>query len=227
MQFLTVVPSEKALCSRSVTLLDSACKCDRYSFSSEKSWLDCAAHLCSRSVTLLDSACKCDRYSFSSEKSWLDCAGCCESSCTQSLTLASLPLCQAGLSFWSCILILCHHIYCLLGAVWRFLALLLTMHLVPLVHSMHLVPLVHSMHLVPWVHSMHLVLFVHSMDLQPFAMVHSMHLVPWVHSMHLVLFVHSMDLQPFAMVHSMHLVQDVLEDLTFQSSQKGASTNAY
>ncbi len=45
---------------------------------------------------------------------------------------------------------LCHHIYCLLGAVWNFLAL---------VHSMHLVP------------------FVHSMDLQPFAMVHSMHLV--------------------------------------------------
>ncbi len=42
MQFLTVVPSEEALCSRSVTLLDSACKCDRYSFSSEKSWLDCA-----------------------------------------------------------------------------------------------------------------------------------------------------------------------------------------
>ncbi len=65
---------------------------------------------------------------------------------------------------------------------------------------------------------MHLVLFVHSMDLQPFAM---------VHSMHLVLFVHSMDLQPFAMVHSMHLVQDVLEDLTLQSSQNGYHAGFY
>ncbi len=129
-----------------------------------------AAHLWSRSVTLLDSACKCGRSSFSSEKSWLDCAGCCESSSTQSLTVASLPLCQAGLSLWSCILAPCHHVYCLLGAVWSALAL--------------------------------------------------------VHSMHLVLFVHSMDLQPFAKVLSEDLVQDVLEDLTLQSSQKGAFTNA-
>jgi len=145
--------------------------------------------------------------------------------------VASLPLCQAGLSLWSCILALCHHVYCLLGAVWSFLAL---------VHSMHLVLIVHSMDLQPFamVHSMHLVLFVHSMDLQPFAMVHSMHLVLFVHSMdlqpfamvhsmHLVLFVHSVDLQPFAMVHSMHLVQDVLEDLTLQSSQNGDHAGFY
>ena len=56
------------------------------------------------------------------------------------------------------------------------------------------------------------------MDLEPFAQ---------VLSKDLVLFVHSMDLQPFAQVLSKDLVQDVLEDLTFQSSQNGDHAGFY
>ncbi len=119
--------------------------------------------------------------------------------------MACLPLHEAGLPLWSCILALCHHNYCLPGAVWSCLALVLSQNLVLFVHSMDLQPLAQVL-------SQDLVLFVRSMDLQPSAL---------VLSQDLVLFVHSMDLQPFAQVLSQDLVQDDHGHLTLHSSQNG------
>ncbi len=84
--------------------------------------------------------------------------------------MACLPLHEAGLPLWSCILALCHHNYCLPGAVWSCLTLVVSQNLVLFVHSMDLQPFAQVL-------SQDLVLFVHSMDLQPFALVLSQDLV--------------------------------------------------
>ncbi len=56
------------------------------------------------------------------------------------ITLACLPLHETGLPLWSCTLALCHHVYCLPGAVWSLLALVLSQDLMPFVHSTDVQP---------------------------------------------------------------------------------------
>ena len=156
---------------------------------------------------------------FFSEKSWLDCAGCCESSSTQSLTVAHLPLILsrsrstfAELHFGATSSLLLLSRSCV-EALWP-LSLVRTWCSLSIVWTYSLSPL-------SLVRTWCSLSTVWTYSLSPWSLVRTGALCPWygptgfrlVLSKDLVLFVHSLDLQPFALslvrtwcfVHSMDL----------------------